>query len=85
MADEQEVKQPAAAPAAKAKKKAAPERTGPMNVLTDRNGTVFDPEKHAVHADGVTPHTDSAGHFILKEHHYDGAKKAHYPDSFRHA
>jgi hypothetical protein len=55
-----------------------------VNVMTDRAGTVFDPAKHAATADG-TPHADSAGKFILKEHHYDGAKKAHYGDSYRHA
>ena len=69
--------------APKAKKAAAP--TGPVNVITDRSGQIFDPAIHAVHADGVTPHSDSFGHFIRKADHYDGAKKAHYGDTFRHA
>jgi len=56
----------------------------PVNIITDRQGTVFDPNIHAATAEGA-PHADSTGKFILKEHHYDGAKKAHFPDSFRHA
>jgi hypothetical protein len=68
------------------KKKAAKKaKAEPVNVLVDRAGTKFDPKVHAVHADGVTPHADSAGHFIAKETHYDGAKKAHYADSYRDA
>ena len=72
--------------AKKSKKPAAkaPAAAGPVNVITDRAGVTFDPAKHAATADG-TPHADSAGKFILKEHHYDGAKKAHYGDTFRHA
>lgn len=58
---------------------------GPVNVITDSRGQTFDPEVHAAHADGTTPHVDSFGHFILKAHHYDGAKKAHYGDTHRHA
>lgn len=56
----------------------------PVNVMTDRRGTQFDPAKHAATAEG-TPHADSAGNYIAKASHYDGAKKAHYGDTFRHA
>lgn len=69
-------------PAAKAR--AAKPANEPVNVMTDRRGTVFDPKVHAATADG-TPHADSAGNYIRKENHYDGAKKAHFADSFRHA
>lgn len=67
----------------KAKKAAAAEHV--VTPMTDRSGTPFDPAVHAVHADGVTPHADSAGKFIRKSDHYDGAKKAHYGDTYRHA
>lgn len=85
---------PAEAPApkpAKAKAKKAPKAKKVAAVphvvtpMTDRAGTPFDPAVHAVHADGVTPHADSAGKFIRKSDHYDGAKKAHYGDTYRHA
>lgn len=56
----------------------------PVNVLTDRRGTVFNSELHAAMADG-TPHVDSMGSYIGKDSHYDGAKKAHYGDTYRHA
>lgn len=69
--------------APKAKKAAAAEHV--VTPMTDRSGTPFDPAVHAVHADGVTPHADSAGKFIRKSDHYDGAKKAHYGDTYRHA
>lgn len=68
----------AAAPKAKA-------HEGLVNVIIDSRGSQFDPEVHAAHADGVTPHVDSFGHFIKKAHHYDGAKKAHYGDTHRDA
>jgi hypothetical protein len=67
-----------------AKAKATAAAAAPVNVITDRVGTVFDKDKHAATADG-TPHVDSAGKFIAKESHYDGAKKAHYDDTYRHA
>ena len=63
-----------------------PQRSSePVNVIVDSRGTQFDPNVHAAHADGVTPHVDSFGHFIQKAHHYDGAKKSHYSDTHRHA
>jgi hypothetical protein len=85
---------PAPAPKKKAKqlfaskkkvKAVAKEHVHVVTPMTDRNGTAFDPAIHAVHADGVTPHADSAGNFIAKTSHYDGAKKAFYGDSYRHA
>lgn len=57
---------------------------GPVNVMTDRRGTQFNPELHAAMEDG-TPHADSMGNYIDKASHYDGAKKAHYGDTYRHA
>lgn len=69
---------------AKPKKAVAAAPTEPVNVMKDRFGTNFDAKLHAADANG-SPHVDSTGKFILKEHHYDGAKKAHYADSFRHA
>jgi hypothetical protein len=71
-----------AKPKPKAAVAAAPAE--PVNVMKDRFGTNFDAKLHAADANG-SPHVDSMGKFILKEHHYDGAKKAHYGDSFRHA
>jgi hypothetical protein len=56
----------------------------PLVKVTDSRGTAFNPEVHAAMDDG-TPHADSAGNFIAKASHYDGAKKAHYGDTYRHA
>lgn len=56
----------------------------PVSPIVDSRGTAFDPNVHATMDDG-TPHADSAGNFIQKGSHYDGAKKAHYGDTYRHA
>ena len=53
-----------------------------VNVMVDRSGVRFDPKMHAATADG-TPHADSAGNFILKDHHYSGPAKQHYGDTYR--
>lgn len=71
-------------PAKKPAKSKAPAAAPAPEAPTDSRGTKFDPEVHAVKEDGA-PHADSAGNFIAKTSHYDGAKKAHYGDTFRHA
>lgn len=56
----------------------------PVSPIADSRGTAFNPEVHAAMDDG-TPHADSAGNFISKASHYDGAKRANYGDTYRNA